>query len=87
MRKMMMQQDLFREAANVERMSEDLQAEVVAQLALLIQSVTPALIPVLAFLGLFSITGGICTSTLPFTSGMVIVTRKVWSAGRASDTS
>ncbi len=33
MRKTMMQQDLFREAANVERMSEDLQAEVVAQLA------------------------------------------------------
>jgi hypothetical protein len=42
MRKMMMQQDLFREAANVERMSEDLQAEVVAQLALLIQSVIDA---------------------------------------------
>jgi hypothetical protein len=42
MRKTMMQQDLFREAVTVERMSEDLQAEVVTQLALLIQSVIDA---------------------------------------------
>jgi hypothetical protein len=42
MLKTMMQQDLFREAGNVGRMSEDLQAEVVAQLALLIQSVIDA---------------------------------------------
>jgi len=40
MRKTMMkQQDLFWEVGNGEQMSEDLQAEVVAQLALLIQSV------------------------------------------------
>ena len=43
MRKTMMkQQELFRETGNDEQMSEDLQAEVVAQLALLIQSVIDA---------------------------------------------
>jgi hypothetical protein len=43
MRKAMMkQQDLFEETGNDEQMSEDLHAEVVSQLALLIESVIDA---------------------------------------------